>query len=178
MTADAKINNPTHCASERSPLAYAATASRLILGALFVFAAYVKLSMPQEFIESVRAFKIFDGKPLPDHLATLATFALPWTEMACGILLILGLWTRSAALILASLLAVFIVALVLVLRLPGEIECGCFGKFEIPCGKIVGPCHVVRNCVLLGLTGLVLVVGPGRLSFDAKCRQNGKACGC
>lgn len=159
----------------RSPALWSLVAliARLVVGGLFVFAAGVKLSNPQLFVESVMAFKIFDGgKPLPDHLATLAAFAIPWTELMCGTLLILGLWTRSAALLLAGLLAMFIVALVLVLRLPGPIECGCFGKFEVPCGKIVGPCHVVRNSFLLCLTGMVLLGGAGRWSIDAarKCR--------
>lgn len=153
-------------------LAYVTPLARLVVGGLFVFAASVKLSMPQEFVESVLAFKIFEGhKPLPDHLATLAAFAIPWTELVCGTLLLLGLWTRSAALVLGALLMTFIVALVLVLRLPGPIECGCFGKFEIPCGKIVGPCHVVRNCVLLALTGLIVWGGAGKMSVDGMCRS-------
>jgi uncharacterized membrane protein YphA (DoxX/SURF4 family) len=147
--------------------------ARVVVGGLFTFAAFVKLSEPQNFLDSVMAFKIFGGKPMPDHLATLATFALPWIEMICGVLMILGLWARSAALVLAGLLSMFIVALVLVLQLPGPIECGCFGKFEIPCGKIVGPCHVVRNSILLGLTALVLFAGPGKWSVDAclACRK-------
>lgn len=149
--------------------------ARLVVGGLFVFAASMKMGMPQEFVESVLAFKIFEGhKPLPDHLATLAAFAIPWTELICGVLLLLGLWARSAALVLGVLLMTFIVALVLVLRLPGPIECGCFGKFEIPCGKIVGPCHVVRNCVLLALTGLIVWGGAGKVSVDGMYKS-GKA---
>jgi hypothetical protein len=85
------------------------------------------------------------------------------------------MWARAAALVLGVTLTTFIIALVLVLRLPGPIECGCFGKFEVPCGKIVAPCHVVRNCVLLMLTGVVLFVGAGRWSCDAACR---KGCRC
>jgi uncharacterized membrane protein YphA (DoxX/SURF4 family) len=156
-----------------SPLALVTPVARLLVGGLFIFAATVKLGEPQAFLESVLAFKIFEGgRPLPDHLATLATFALPWTELICGILLVLGLWARPAALVLGMLIATFIVALIKVLQLPGPIECGCFGKFEIPCGKIVGPCHVARNCVLLLLTSLVLFAGPGRFSIDsaAACR--------
>lgn len=156
-------------------LSYATPIARLVVGGLFVFAASVKLSMPQEFVESVLAFKVFDGKPLPDHLATLAAFAIPWTEMICGTLLLLGLWARSAALVLGTLLVTFIVALLLVLRLPGPIECGCFGKFEVPCGKIVGPCHVVRNCVLLALTGLIVWGGAGKVSVDGMCRGTAPA---
>ena len=147
--------------------------ARVVVGGLFTFAAYVKLSEPQNFLESVMAFKIFSGKPLPDHLANLATFALPWIELICGVLLVLGLYARSAAVVLSGLLVTFIVALVMVLQLPGPIECGCFGKFEVPCGAIVGPCHVARNSVLLGLTAMVLFAGPGRWSVDSSraCRK-------
>jgi putative oxidoreductase len=146
---------------------YVTPFARVLVGGLFLFAASIKLGKPQDFVESVLAFKIFaGGRAMPDHLAQLATFAIPWIEALCGVLLVLGLWTRAAALLLSGLIAAFIVALILVLRLPGEIECGCFGKFEVPCGKIVGPCHVVRNSVLLALTLLVLWRGPGVWSVD------------
>jgi uncharacterized membrane protein YphA (DoxX/SURF4 family) len=133
--------------------------ARVFLGALFIFAAVMKLSNPQSFAEAINAFKI-----LPDHLVVLATFVVPWIEAVLGVALILGLWTRSAALVLSLLLVAFIAALVSVLD--KGITCSCFGKFEIPCSGPVGWCHVIRNTVLLALAALVVAKGPGSLAID------------
>lgn len=140
---------------------------RLVLGGLFVFAASLKLAHPQDFANSVLAFKVFP--PAADHLNHLVTFVVPWTEMLCGVLLILGLWTRSAALVLALLLGVFLGGILSVLVRKLDVSCGCFGKFEFPCGKVVGSCHIARNGVLIVLALLVLVKGPGAAALDNAC---------
>ena len=89
---------------------------RLGLGGLFVYAAYSKLfalNGPLNFSEAVQAFKTIRD----DRWVLLATFAIPWAELLCGLALILGLWTRAAALVLALLLALFIGLIVsLILR--------------------------------------------------------------
>lgn len=131
-------------------------ALRVALGALFVFAAYVKLRDPQLFAFSVAAFKI-----LPDSLAALATFAIPWTEAVAGVALVLGVWARATSVLLMALLGAFIAGIVSVLARGMNVHCGCFGKFEIPCTGPVGLCHVARNVVLFGLAGTVAWAGPG-----------------
>ncbi len=144
---------------------------RLVLGGLFVLAASLKLAHPQDFANSVLAFKVFP--PAADHLNYLATFVVPWTEMLCGVLLILGLWTRSAALVLTLLLGVFLGGILSVLARNLDVSCGCFGKFEFPCGKVVGPCHIARNAVLIVMALLVLARGPGGLALDTcRCRPS------
>lgn len=140
---------------------------RLLLGGLFVLAASLKLAHPQDFANSVLAFKVFP--PAADHLNYLVTFVVPWTEMLCGVLLIVGLWARSAALVLALLLGVFLGGIISVLWRKLDVSCGCFGKFEFPCGKAVGPCHIARNGVLLVMALLVLVRGPGLGALDNAC---------
>jgi uncharacterized membrane protein YphA (DoxX/SURF4 family) len=88
---------------------------RVGLAGVFLVAAYFKLfqsalsggipsSSPQTFLEAIQAFKVVQD----DRLVTLATFWIPWTELVCGVALLLGLWTRAAALILGLLLALFI----------------------------------------------------------------------
>lgn len=145
----------------RTPIGILLLVLRVVLGGLFVFAAVLKLRDPQAFVESVMAFKI-----LPEHLATLTAFALPWAEAMCGVLLILGLWARAAALLLVVMVAVFVAGIVSAMYRGLELSCGCFGKFEIPCKNPVGVCHIVRNSVLLVMALVILMSGPGSLAID------------
>ncbi|CAG0975521.1 thiosulfate dehydrogenase [quinone] large subunit [Phycisphaerales bacterium] len=135
--------------------------TRLLLGGLFLFAAYVKLRNPVIFRQGVDAFKI-----LPEHLSILAAYVVPWTELVAGVLLVLGLWARSAALVIGTMLVAFIAAMVSVLYRGIDAHCSCFGKFEIPCEGPVGWCHLVRNGVLVGLAVIVVAIGPGTLAMD------------
>ncbi|GMV26323.1 MAG: hypothetical protein AMXMBFR58_23540 [Phycisphaerae bacterium] len=136
---------------------------RVALGALFLLAAYVKLSDPQGFSESVRAFKI-----LPDHLAQLATFAVPWTEGVCGVCLVVGLWTRSAAGVVTALLLVFIAGIASVLWRGLSVHCGCFGKLQPFCSGPLGACNILQNAVM-ALVGFALMAwGGGVLSMDRR----------
>ena len=81
---------------------------RLALGGLMLFAAYNKVKPPatpvddpiRKFMFSIEAFEI-----LPPQLIESAAFTMPLIEIVCGVLLILGIWTRSSALVLAGLTA-------------------------------------------------------------------------
>lgn len=134
---------------------------RLVLGGLFLFAAYVKLGDPQQFAFSVHAFKI-----LPEHLSILATFAIPWVEIVLGACLVLGCWTRAASILLFLLIAGFLGGIISVIVRKMDVTCGCFGKFEIPCTGPIGICHVVRNTVLLAGAAYIALAGPGPVAVD------------
>ncbi len=147
---------------QRPALSVALVVVRLFLAALFAYAAVLKLQNPQAFANSVKAFEI-----LPDHLTTLTTFAVPWTEVVIAACLILGLWTRAAAALLAVVLIVFIYAISSVLIRHLSVSCGCFGEAAKGiCGDKLGWCNVIQNSVLLVLTLTVALGGPGTLSLD------------
>lgn len=134
---------------------------RLALGGMFIFASFLKLSDPQGFSESVKAFKL-----LPDHLVQLATFAVPWTELLCGVALILGFWSRASAAVITGLLLAFIAGIVSVLARGLSVHCSCFGKLQPFCTGPVGACNIIQNTVL-SVVGLVVVMwGGGLLSLD------------
>lgn len=136
---------------------------RLFLGGMFIFAATVKLTGPLDFSDSVKAFKI-----LPDHLNQLATFAVPWIEMLCGIALVLGFWSRAAAFVIAGLLAVFIAGIASVLWRGMSVSCGCFGKLQPFCTGPLGMCNIVQNAVLMIIGLLVAALGGGLISLDRR----------
>jgi uncharacterized membrane protein YphA (DoxX/SURF4 family) len=138
--------------------------SRLALGGLFIFAAYMKLKSPQAFAISVKAFDVIDASA--DHLNILITFVVPWTEMIAGVVLVLGLWARAAAMVLSAMLVVFIAGIASVIYRNMDVTCGCFGKFEWPCMGKLGMCQIGRDAAMLLMGLLVVWKGPGPLAID------------
>ena len=65
---------------------------------------------------------------MPYDVAKVVGAALPFVEMALGVLLLIGLATRLAAGISAALLVVFIAGIASAWARGLAIDCGCFGK--------------------------------------------------
>jgi putative oxidoreductase len=95
--------------------------ARLVLGGIFIYASLDKIAHPLEFAKIIKNYQI-----LPGFLITLLSVILPWLELFAGFLLISGLWTRSAALLLSLLLLVFILALGVNAFRGIDVSCGCF----------------------------------------------------
>ena len=134
---------------------------RLVLGGLFLYAAYNKMFIkngPQLFSQSIEAFKVFDPKS-QESLIQLATFVVPWIEIVAGFALVIGFWTRAAAGVLGALLVGFIYLIVQALTRHLNIECGCFGKISPFCPKKIGACNIVQNSIML-LTAMVIIGCP------------------
>ena len=151
------------------PVRWAALACRVIIGGLFIFAAYMKLGDPQGFADAIVKFDLFPKTDHPaafDHIITLLTFVIPWTEIVTGMLLIVGLCTRAAALLVSLMLVGFIVGIASVLVRGMDVHCSCFGKFEWPCTGPIGACQLTRDAIMLAMTLLVFAKGPGPLSLD------------
>jgi uncharacterized membrane protein YphA (DoxX/SURF4 family) len=140
---------------------------RLILGGVLLVAGGLKAFKPAESAGAVAAYKV-----LPTDLAHLIGYALPWLEIALGILLIIGLTTRLAAVVGTAVMIIFIAAIVSVWVRGILINCGCFGG-----GGAVDPSKAAeahRAYLLeilrdlgLALTGIYLYFFPyGRLSIE------------
>jgi uncharacterized membrane protein YphA (DoxX/SURF4 family) len=112
---------------------------RLVLGAIFIYAGYSKLSYPNrhfwpyfflkfslsmnisQFAAQVEAFKL-----LPPWGVQFVAYTLPFTEIILGVLILIG-WRLK---IWASMLTVIMVGFFLVVTraylLHMDINCGCF----------------------------------------------------
>ncbi|MGA3242871.1 MAG: MauE/DoxX family redox-associated membrane protein [Bryobacteraceae bacterium] len=100
---------------------------RVALGAIFVYAAWVKLRDPwQLFAMSIDSYRI-----LPLAAVELAARVIPWAELALGLLLIFGLWLRISGSIVSLVLLTFFVLMLRAYAKGMAIDCGCFGPGEI-----------------------------------------------
>ncbi|MEI7539897.1 MAG: MauE/DoxX family redox-associated membrane protein [Actinomycetes bacterium] len=140
---------------------------RLLLGGVLITAGGLKALKPSVSAGAVAAYKI-----LPTELAHLVGYALPWLEIAVGVLLIIGLSARFAAVVGMAVMLIFVAAIISVWARGILIDCGCFGG-----GGAVDPtkaAQVHRAYLLeilrdlgLALTGLYLYFFPyGRLSIE------------
>ena len=95
---------------------------RILLGAFFLYAGFLKIEDASSFAGKVAAYEI-----LPYQWNYVVAATLPWIEVACGVLLLVNRRVRPAALVVGTMNMVFIVALVSVLLRGLDIDCGCFG---------------------------------------------------
>lgn len=100
---------------------------QMLLGALFLIAAWPKLVDPPAFAKAIHAYALVPAWALHPMALTL-----PWLEALSGALLCLGLWVRTATAWIAALLLVFITALGLNLAKGHAVDCGCFTQVAAP----------------------------------------------
>lgn len=101
----------------------AALLLRFALGIIFLYAAWTKLSEPWELF----AMGIDSYQVLPLKYVELVARTLPWIEAAIGVLLIAGVFLRTATVATVVLLGVFFSLMVRAYAKGMQINCGCFG---------------------------------------------------
>jgi uncharacterized membrane protein YphA (DoxX/SURF4 family) len=123
---------------------------RLALGGTFIYASLDKIAHPQEFAGIIANYAI-----LPAALVTLPALVLPWVELVAGLALVVGLWKRSAALLLCLLLLAFMAALGFNALRGVSLSCGCFSTSAAD--KESASLLVLRDLLIL-LPGLLIVL--------------------
>lgn len=126
--------------------------ARLILGGLFIYASLDKIANPMLFARVIESYKL-----LPLSLVTLPALILPWVELFAGICLLSGIFVRSAAMLLSSLLLLFILALGVSALRGLEISCGCFSTKLGESENI--PLLIVRDLLMLIPAWVILFFG-------------------
>jgi uncharacterized membrane protein YphA (DoxX/SURF4 family) len=96
-------------------------AFRWMLGLTFVYSSLHKIADPAQFAKIVFGYALF-----PPALINLIAITAPFVELTVGAALLLGLWPRSAVLIVEALLLLFIGILSINLIRGVEFDCGCF----------------------------------------------------
>ncbi len=129
-------------------------AGRLLLGAVFVYAAYTKLRQPWLlFAVSIDSYRM-----LPEGAVLFVARTLPWLELAVGLLLLTGYQLRYVASVSSALLLVFFGVMLRAHAKGMGIDCGCFGV-----GEALSARTLVRDG-LLALVSMSLAIAAFRKS--------------
>ena len=146
---------------------YITLLARLILGGVLLVAGGLKVSKPTDSANAVAAYKL-----LPINIAHLFGYALPWFEVALGILLIAGILLRPAAIAGGLIMLLFIAAIASAWARGLLLDCGCFGGGGEIDPSLADQVHrtyfieIMRD-LGLALTALYLYFFPyGKLSFE------------
>lgn len=133
-------------------------AARIVLGLIFVYAAYAKLHFNGAWhlrdYYFFFAMSIDSYRMLPLAIVQWMARTLPWLELGLGALLVAGAGVRWAGLAITGLLVVFMIALTHAALGGLEINCGCFGTGSVKPGR-----ELIVDGVLLALAVSVTVGG-------------------
>jgi len=138
---------------------YIVVAFRLVLAAVFIYAAMQKIGKPLAFADEIRMYRIVGIGPVLYIMA----IALPWIELFCGLSLLTGLLMRGSALILFVFNAVFIVAVsIRTVGIMGEEGIG-FLSVYFDCGCGFGATHAWKKLLedtIFFLFSLAILLKP------------------
>lgn len=95
--------------------------TRIILGIIFVYASFDKISSPPEFAKVIYFYRM-----LPVGFENLIAIFFPWIELVSGLLLIVGKFDKAALFIYTVMMFVFLIALSQAQFRGLDIACGCF----------------------------------------------------
>ncbi|MFI7430445.1 MauE/DoxX family redox-associated membrane protein [Micromonospora sp. NPDC049836] len=128
-------------------------AARLGLAAVWLYAGGSKVGDLGASGRAVNAYQL-----MPYDVAAAIGAALPFVELALGVLLLVGLATRLAAGVGAALLVVFIAGIASAWARGLAIDCGCFGSGgQLAAGQ--APSYlpeILRDLGFLVLAGFLL----------------------
>jgi uncharacterized membrane protein YphA (DoxX/SURF4 family) len=130
-------------------------ATRLVLGVTLLVAGSLKITQLDASVQSVRLYQL-----LPWEATAIVGAALPILEVAVGLLLITGTFTRVSAVVGSALMVAFIIGIASVWARGISIDCGCFGGGgAVEASQTQYPLEIARDLGLL-ITGAWTVWRP------------------
>jgi len=138
-------------------------AARLGLAAVWLIAGGTKVGDLAASGRAVNAYQV-----MPYDVATVIGAALPFVELALGLLLLAGLATRISAGVSAALLVVFIAGIASAWARGLAIDCGCFGSGgQLAAGQTPSYLpEILRDLGFLVLAGFLLIWPRTPFSVD------------
>lgn len=141
---------------------WVSTLARLILAGVLLVAGILKAIDPAGSVAAVRAYQL-----VPSPLASPIGWGLPFVEIGLGLLLLVGLHARAAAICTAALLAILLAAVISVAARGLSIDCGCFGGGgPVAAGETRYAGEIIRDIGLLLLSAWLVWRPRTRFSVD------------
>jgi uncharacterized membrane protein YphA (DoxX/SURF4 family) len=134
--------------------------ARVAVGALFVWAGSAKIGHADLFAAQIAAFGL-----VPHPLVAAMALLLPFIEVLLGLYLVVGLYTRLAALVAVAQLAIFAVAIGSAVARGLSLSCGCFGPSD---ATVTSWPEVGRDVVFAIIAAFVAWRAPGMLALDRR----------
>jgi uncharacterized membrane protein YphA (DoxX/SURF4 family) len=135
---------------------------RLGLAAVWLVSGAIKVSDLNQTYIAVQAYDL-----LPGAVSSLVAGALPFLELALGVLLLVGLGTRLVAVVSIVVLLGFVFAVAQSWARGLTIDCGCFGGGgEVAPGATQYPQEIARDVGFLLLAGWLSVRPRSVASLD------------
>ena len=142
---------------------------RWLLGLVFLWFGAHKVLHPVEFLKALREYDMLPTSP--PQLLNLTVVVLPWIEIVCGLLLLLGAWLRATGALLLALTVVFTVAIAVrafaaagrldVALCAVSFDCGCGQGVVFACNKLFENVGLIALCALVAATAPPLASGTG-----------------
>jgi uncharacterized membrane protein YphA (DoxX/SURF4 family) len=149
-------------------LSWIGTLARLIVGGVFLAAGALKVGDPEASVRAVHAYRL-----LPTTVGEVVGYTLPAIEIGIGLLLLVGLMTRAAAIAAVALLVAFVIGVSSAWARGLSIDCGCFGGGgEVAPGATRYVEELVRDAGLILAAGFLVLRPQSRLALDRTPRQN------
>jgi uncharacterized membrane protein YphA (DoxX/SURF4 family) len=138
------------------------TLARLGLSAVWLISGAIKVSDLNQTYVAVQAYDL-----LPAGMVSAIAGAVPFLELALGVLLLVGLGTRLTAVVSAVVLLAFIGAVAQAWARGLTIDCGCFGGGgQVAEGDTRYPQEIARDIGFLVLAGWLMARPRTRLALD------------
>lgn len=132
--------------------------ARLCLGGVFLASAVTKLMDREGTAVSMSRYPF-----LPSGFGRFIAYTFPYVELLVGGMLILGLFTRYAAVASVGMYILFTILITYDLTRGQNQSCHCFGRLS---SEKLTPVAVVRNVLLLALSVVVFLAFDGWVALD------------
>jgi uncharacterized membrane protein YphA (DoxX/SURF4 family) len=154
------VNTEPQVGPRRSPLLGGANLlSRVVVGAALIHAALPAFADRQHLVAILKAYRFF-----PYGLVESLAAILPFVEVAVGMLLIVGLFTRVSAIWASAMLGSFLIGLGEAALRGLHIDCGCS---LVPNGRsLISAADILIVTVFLAMAIFVALHPGGPLGLD------------
>ncbi len=135
---------------------------RVVLGGLLVVTGALKAGHAPDLAAAIAGFRL-----LPAGAVGPLALALPFFELLLGGYLVVGLFTRTAAIVAAVQFVIYAgaIASAVIRHIPAN--CGCFGPHDT---AVADWPHVAFDLALALLSAFVAYRAPGILAIDRRLR--------